>query len=211
MHRSDVAGSVDPALIRKVREGDIPAFEKIFAGYQRRVYNLIYRMVGNEQDAADLTQETFVRVFQSRHRLSADEAFLPWLRTIALNLCRDHFRRAGRRIRADSLDEPRTFDDGKAEREVEDWSSNPELLLRRKDLQAAVQRALSLLSEDQREVVVLHHIEGMDVRDVANALRIPEGTVKSRLARARDELKRKLGHYIAHEPSPKEGEQDEMR
>lgn len=188
--------SIDPDLIRRIREGDVSAFEQLFNSHQKRVYNLIYRMVGNEQDAADLTQEAFVRIFSARHRLNSEGAFLAWMRTIATNLCRDHFRKCKRTIKADSLDEPIAFDGDEIQKEVEDWSTNPERTFEKKELQAGVQEALNTLSEEHRAVVVLHHIEGMDVRDIARELGIPEGTVKSRLARARDELKRKLGHFV---------------
>ena len=189
--------SVDPDLIRRVREGDVAAFEQLFNSYQKRVYNLIYRMVGNDQDAADLTQEVFVRIYNARHRLQSEEAFGAYIRTIATNLCRDHFRKVKRRVKADSLDEPISVDGDEIQREIEDWSANPERTLEKKDLQAAVQGALDTLSDEHRAVIVLHHIEGMDLKDISRELGIPEGTVKSRLARARDELKRKLGHYVA--------------
>jgi RNA polymerase sigma-70 factor (ECF subfamily) len=189
--------SVDPGLIRRVREGDVAAFEQLFNSHQKRVYNLIYRMVGNDQDAADLTQEVFVRIYSARHRLQSEEAFGAYIRTIATNLCRDHFRKVKRRVKADSLDEPISVDGGEVEKEVADWSTNPERTLEKKDLQAAVQGALDTLSDEHRAVVVLHHIEGMDLKEISQELGIPEGTVKSRLARARDELKRKLGHYVA--------------
>lgn len=188
--------SIDPDLIRKIREGDVSAFEQLFNSYQKRVYNLIYRMVGNDQDAADLTQEVFVRIYSARHRLQSEEAFGAYIRTIATNLCRDHFRKVKRRVKADSLNEPISVDGGEVEKEVADWSTNPERTLEKKDLQAAVQGALDTLSDEHRAVVVLHHIEGMDLKDIAQELGVPEGTVKSRLARARDELKRKLGHYV---------------
>lgn len=184
-------------LIRKIKGGDIASFEQFFNEYQKRVYNLAYRMIGNEQDAADITQEVFVRVYGSLNRLNNEETFFAWLRTIMVNLCRDYFRKAARTIKADSLDEKVTVDGSEVEYQVEGKSSNPGKLLERKELQEAVQRAINSLSEEQRMAVVLHHIEGMDVKDISEKLNIPEGTVKSRLARARDELKRKLGHYVA--------------
>ena len=187
----------DSALVKETRNGDIAAFERLFNKYQKRVFNLVYRMVGNEPDAADLTQEVFVRVYNSLHLLKSEEAFFTWVRTVALNICRDHFRKRGRTIKADSLDERIEIGDGEVEREVEDWSSNPEMLLEKRDVQQAVQRAINSLSEEHRAVIVLHHIEGMDVSEIARQLSLPEGTVKSRLARARNELKRKLGHYVA--------------
>jgi len=195
--RLTIQKGVDPELIRKVREGSLSAFEELFNTYQRRVYNLIYRMVGNDQDAADLTQEAFVRIFNARHRLKSEETFLAWMRAIATNLCRDHFRKCKRTIRADSLDAPVCLEDDEVQQDVEDWSNNPERALDKKDMQEAVQGALETLSDEHRTVVVLHHIEGMDLKEIARELGVPEGTVKSRLARAREELKRKLGHYVA--------------
>jgi len=190
----------DGELIDASKRGDVAAFELLFARYQKRVFNLIYRMVGNEHDAADLTQEVFLRVYKSLERLRSDEALLGWLRTIAVNITRDHFRKSARTIRGESLDKTVKLEDGEVEREVEDWSANPERLFGRKDIQEAVQRAIDTLSEDHRTVVALHHIEGVDVRDIAKMLKVPSGTVKSRLARAREELRRKLGHYVLTEP-----------
>lgn len=187
---------VDTNLVRESKEGDLAAFQRLFDKYHRRVYNLVYRMVGNEQDASDLTQEVFVRVYNSLHLLKNEEAFFTWVRTVAVNICRDHFRKIGRTVRTDSLDEKINLGDGEVEREIEDWSANPERLFEKNDLKDAVQRAVISLSEDHREVVVLHHIEGMDIKDIAKLLHVPTGTVKSRLARAREELKRKLGHYV---------------
>ena len=187
---------LDSDLVRETRKGDIEAFQRLFQKYHRRVYNLIYRMVGNEADAADLTQEVFVRVYNSLHNLRSDEAFYGWVRTVATNLTRDHFRKVGRTIRTESLDEKIRLDGGEVEREVEDWSHNPERVTEKKDLRNAVQKAISSLSEEQRTVVALHHIDGMDVKEIAEMLHIPTGTVKSRLSRAREDLKRKLGHYI---------------
>lgn len=186
----------DSELIEESKRGDTSAFEALFNRYQKRVYNLVYRMVGNEQDAADLTQEVFVRVYNSLHTLRSDQALVGWLRTVAVNLARDHFRKSARTIRADSLDSRIEFDDGEVAREVEDWSGNPERIFDRKDVQEAVRRALNSLSDDHRTVVAMHHIEDMDVKDIAKTLKVPTGTVKSRLARAREELKRKLGHYV---------------
>lgn len=193
---SALAERTDAELIEESKRGNLAAFEQLFNRYQKRVYNLIYRMVGNEQDAADLTQDVFVRVYNSLHTLKAGEALVGWLRMVATNITRDHFRKTQRTIRADSLDARVEFDDGDVEREIEDWTDNPERALDRKDVQEAVQRAVKSLSDEHRMVVAMHHIEGMDVKDIANLLKVPAGTVKSRLARAREELKRKLGHYV---------------
>lgn len=196
MSESITVGIPEAELVRRTRNGDIAAFEELFNTYQKRVYNLVYRMVGDEQDAADLTQDVFIRVFKSMHSLRHDVTFFSWLRTITINICRDFFRKKGRTIKGDSLDETIQLADGEVQREIEDWSSNPELLFQRKDLQGAVHRAVNSLSDDNRTMIVLHHMEGMEVRDIARDLNLPVGTVKSRLSRARDELRRKLAHYV---------------
>jgi RNA polymerase sigma-70 factor (ECF subfamily) len=193
---NDLSNRTDGELIEESKRGNTAAFEVLFNKYQKRVYNVIYRMVGNEQDAADLTQDVFVRVYNSLHSLRTGDALLGWLRTVAVNITRDHFRKKGRTLRTDSLDSKVQLEDGEVEREIEDWSGNPERLLDRKDLQEAVQRAMNSLSDEHRVAVAMHHIEGMDVKDMAAQLKVPVGTVKSRLARAREELKRKLGHYV---------------
>lgn len=197
--KSASAGAVDfpeRELIRRGRRGDIAAYEEIFDRYRRRVYNLVYRMVANESDAADLTQEVFVKVFTTLPSLKSERAFPAWLRTVATNTVLDHLRRRPN-VPSESLDE-RTIlgDDQSVEREIPSWSDNPERATETKTLQEAVQRAISSLEDDHRIVVVLHHIEGLDVQQIAKMLRVPEGTVKSRLARAREHLKRKLGGFV---------------
>jgi RNA polymerase sigma-70 factor (ECF subfamily) len=185
---------VDLELVRRTKSGDVQAFEELFNRYQKRVYNLVYRILSDENDAADLTQEVFVRVFHSIGRLRAEEAFFTWLKTVTVNVCRDYMRR--RPPRTESLDATMQIDDGDIQRDIADQSAGPEKILLSQDRQRMVQKAVSSLSDDHRLVVVLHHIDGMDVSDIAKMLGSPVGTIKSRLARARDELKRKLGAYV---------------
>lgn len=186
---------VDVDLVRRAKGGDKAAFEELFNRYYRRVYNIVYQMASDENEAADLTQEVFVRVYRSLPSLKVEEAFFTWLRTMAVNICRDHARRK-KPVRVESLDEKLTVGDGEIEKQVADWKANPERSYQSKDLQRAVQKAVSSLSEDHKIVVVLHHLQGMDVKDIAKAVGSPVGTVKSRLARARDELRRKLSGYV---------------
>jgi RNA polymerase sigma-70 factor, ECF subfamily len=186
---------VDVDLVRRTKSGDTQAFEELFNRYQKRVYNIVYGMTGNASDAADLTQDVFVRVFDSIGSLRAEEAFFTWLRTIAINICRDHARKRPR-MKVESLDEKLSFDGEQLSREIADTSDGPARVFESKDTRKAVHRALDSLSDEHRVAVTLHHIEGMDVRDVAQALGCPVGTIKSRLARAREELKRKLAPYV---------------
>lgn len=185
---------VDVELIRRAKSGDVQAFEELFNRYNKRVYNLVYRIVVDENDAADLTQDVFVRVYNSLGKLRAEEAFFTWLRTIAINMCRDYIRR--RPPRSDSLDARVQLDDGEVDRDPPDPSIGPEKRLLNDDRDRAVMAAVSKLPDSHRMVVVLHHLEGMDVMEISKLLKTPVGTIKSRLGRARDELRRKLSPYV---------------
>lgn len=188
---------VDVELIRAAKTGDMKAFEEMFNRYQKRVYNMVYGMVRNENDAAELTQDVFVRVFDGIRLLRAEEAFLTWLRALTINICRDHARKRPP-APVMSLDAKSEYDDDVPAREIADESAGPAQALESKDTRQAVHRAIESLPDERHEVVMLHHIEGMDVEEIAKALRCPVGTVKSRLARAREELRRKLAPYVEY-------------
>jgi RNA polymerase sigma-70 factor, ECF subfamily len=187
---------VDNDLVRRFRHGDMGAFEELFSRHQKRVYNIALRMLGDETEAADATQEIFVRAYQSIGKLSSDAAFVTWLKTMAMNLCRDLLRKRGT-MRVTSLDAPIATGDGKQMlAEIADFSGNPETLLGEKQMREVVTRAIDSLSPDYREVVTLFYVDGSDVAEVAKIVGSPVGTVKSRLSRARAELRRKLEHYV---------------
>jgi RNA polymerase sigma-70 factor (ECF subfamily) len=184
----------DLDLIRRAQKKDLHAFEELFNRYQRRIYNFILQMVRNDADAADLTQETFVRVYNSLPRLRTPEAFPSWIHRVALNLCRDHAKRG--RLQSISIDQPLDGEEGDLNLEIPDYSMNPEKVLASKELEKRVQEAVASLAPDHRAVVMMHHIDGMDLVNIAEVMGCSVGTIKSRLARARDMLKRKLGGYI---------------
>ncbi len=185
---------VDVELVRRTKTGDIGAFEELFNRYHKRVYNIVARLIGDENDAADLTQDVFVRVFNSINGLRVEEAFFTWLRAVTTNICRDFLRRKPPRM--DSLDATVQLRDGEAEKPLPDPQAGPEKLFLDEDRERTVRKAISSLSYDYRIVVIMHHLEGMDVKDIAKLLGTPIGTIKSRLARARDELRRKLGPFV---------------
>lgn len=184
------------ALVERIKAGDIDAFEELFNRYQKRIYNLIYRMVDNEQDANDLTQEVFIRVYNSINTIRTDASFAAWIRTVAINITRDFFRKKKRTVKTDSYDAAINMDNGDIERQIEDISPNPHNILESKETSKIVEKAISSLSQQHKEVIILHHIDGQDVENIAAALNLPVGTVKSRLARARDNLKRKLSSIV---------------
>ena len=182
---------LDVDLVKRTQNGDIRAFEKLFLSYQKRVYNLAFRMSGNEADAADLTQETFIHAYQSIAKIKNAEAFSTWLFRIAANLCKNHRKAA--KLNCDSLEN--LFDEN-GEVAIEAMAENPEIAVERDERDSLIQEALNALSDEHRAVVVLHHLEGMPLAEITKLLNCRVGTVKSRLARAREELKRKLRSYV---------------
>jgi len=181
--------------VRRAQAGDLQAFEQLFEHYQRGIYNTIYQMVRSDADAADLTQEVFVRVWRSLPKLESPEAFSSWIYRIATNLTRNWIR-DNTRVRQESLDQPMGDEEDGPRREVADFSGDPAAVSMTRATQDAVQRAIQGLSEDHRMVVTLHHLEGMAVEEIAKLMRCSVGTVKSRLSRARENLKRKLAGYV---------------
>lgn len=175
-------------------------FESLVETHYRRIYSLVYRMVQSEQDAADLTQETFVRVYRALPKLRAEGAQSAWVRRIATNLCLDWLRRRNNSPSVSSLDARQSEEsDNLQSWEIADPSAEPDLLFSSKERASALYRAIEKLPADYRTVVILHYMEDMRVEEIGEALGVPAGTIKSRLSRARRELKRKLVPYFEPE------------
>lgn len=172
-------------------------FESLVEAHYRRIYSLTYRMVQSEPDAADLTQETFVRVYRALPKLRAEGAQSAWIRRIATNLCLDWLRRRNSSPSLSSLDaRPSEDSDNHQSWEIADPSGEPDLLFSSKERAGALYAAIERLQDDYRTVVILHYMEEMRVEEIAASLGVPAGTIKSRLSRARRELKRKLVPYF---------------
>lgn len=192
----DAAKAAFLKTLQRAKEGDRKAFEEIYQLYHRRIYNAVYGMLGDADDAQDVTQDVFIRLHDALPTLRADEAFSTYLYRIALNLCRDRARRK-KRVRFQSMDTPRSGDDGDMEpMEFPDAGKLPEEQLTGDELQRRVREAVETLSDDHKAVIIMHHFQGMEVNDIANILDVPSGTVKSRLARGREQLHRKLRTYL---------------
>ncbi|APF41961.1 RNA polymerase sigma factor SigE [Neomicrococcus aestuarii] len=171
---------------------DVPSWEEIVADYSAQVYRLAYRLTGNRQDAEDLTQETFFRVFRSLHAYEPG-TFGGWLHRITTNLFLDQTRRK-QRIRFDA------FIDGSEER-VPATNSGPERVFEEMHLDLDVQRALDELPAEFRAAVVLCDLEGLPYNEVAEILGVKLGTVRSRIHRGRTMLREKLAHRAPTQPS----------
>lgn len=176
----------------ELTQDEIAAFDDLVERYGRHVYNIAYRLTGREADAKDLAQEAFIRVFRAFRRVDPEAHLESWLYRIVTNLYIDSLRRRPK-ARIESLDVPVTTAQGGAmPREVTDPVPGPEATVLDAQMDAVVQRALLDLNPDLRMVVVLSDVEGYAYEEIGAMLKIPVGTVKSRLHRARKTLQSAL-------------------
>lgn len=177
--------SFENEIIKSVLKGDTQAYEAIVRSYEKKVYNLALRMVGNPDDAADMAQETFIKAYKALSSFRNDSKFSVWLYRIATNVCLDFLRR---KSRGNTVSLTADDDDGDAQLDIPDLKGNPEEELSRKLTIDAVQRGLQTLGEQQRSILVLREINGLSYEEIAQTLDIDIGTVKSRIFRARKRL-----------------------
>lgn len=175
------------SVIDRVLSGDKNAFEEIVLAHQKNVYNLALKMVGEPEDALDLSQEAFLRAYQSLASFRGDCRFSVWLYRMTSNICLDFLRRKKRR---DTLPlYTKSEDDGEdIETEIPDERFSPEKTLLQKELREAIQTGLTSLSDNDRQILTLREIGGLSYDEIASALQMDIGTVKSRLFRARKRL-----------------------
>ena len=175
--------------------GDQRAWQRLVAEQHKRVYAICYRFTGDATEAEDLTQDVFLKVYRNMAAFDAERgSFGTWITTLTRNLLVDNYRRTRVDRASESLDQSLgTDDDGPtmAER-LADPRPSQEQQYGRQELKAAIQRALGKLSPELREAVILRDLEDMDYKEIALVLKIPEGTVKSRISRGRAELARLL-------------------
>ena len=170
-------------------------FEEILDKYEKRIFNMIYRMIGNYDDAVDLTQETFLRVYKSLRSFRGEANIYTWIYQIALNLCRTKIAQE-RKIKVVSLDQEIETEEGEVEREVPDDSMAPEAIWETRNIQEAVQKAIEKLPPPYREVIILHDLQGFSYSEIANMLGTNEQAIRVRLHRARKRLKELLQLFI---------------
>ena len=174
------------AIVQGVRAGDANAFETLVTAYEKTVYNLALRMVGNPQDAEDMTQEAFLKAYNSLDSFRGDSKFSVWLYRIVSNVCLDHLRKKNRRNTVSLSVED---DEGEEiQLDIPDTALSPEAMLEQKLTREAVRRGLQSLDEDARQILLLREIQGMSYEEIAQALSLESGTVKSRIFRARKKL-----------------------
>ena len=183
----------DATLVEKCRQGDSEAIGRLILKYQDRIYNVILRICGNYDDAAELTQETFVKVIENINRFQGRSSFYTWAFRIAVNLTLN-FRKRNIKLAVRSL-EAQDKDAGEQKRQLlkdflqDDSACDPAGLAQSRDLCEFAVKALMRLDDAQRTVVVLRDIEGMNYAQIAGVLNVQIGTVRSRLSRARGNLR----------------------
>lgn len=177
-------------LILLAKEGNEDAFERLVLAHQKKVYNLALRMTGNAEDACDLSQEAFLRVFKGLANFEMESSFSTWIYRLTSNACIDFLRKKKRQETVSLV----FLDDNGDERylELPDERYEPEYLAGQMETKEEVTRAIGSLEVEYRQALVLRELNGCSYAEIAEIMGIKEGTVKSRIFRAREQMKKRL-------------------
>jgi len=186
------AQPADDVLVAQAQRGDAAAFGRLVERHQDALFNGICRMVGRREDAEDLAQEAFVKAFRAIGRFEGRSSFFTWLYSIAHNLVISHRRKTGSARRLRPLSLQHGSDDEEPGIDPRDSADGPDTLAERLETRERVERAIAELHDDYRAVIVMRDIQGLDYQAMAEVLQCPQGTVKSRLHRARLALRDRL-------------------
>ena len=199
LKNSGISGQeLDPSgedeLIARAAEGDAQAFAELVKKYEKLVYNLSYQASGNADDAFDISQEVFIKVYRSLRKFRGDCRFFTWLYRITMNTVKDYIRSQKRRktVSLSDYDEDEENPSGTRDIPDEGAEADPEEMTEKKERRELVRQAIGQLSEDHRTVVTLRDMEGYSYEEIAEMLGLEIGTVKSRLNRARLAIKEYL-------------------
>ena len=188
---SVVMEQTDALIVQRTLRGELQAYNALVSKYQRQVYNLAYRMLNSADDAGDIVQETFIRAYTALASFRQDASFLTWLYKITSNLCIDHMR--SRRAKG-ALSLEVELEEGREP--AADRSTSPEDTVIRGAVGDIVQKAVMNLPDKYRVVVVMRHLRGLSVEDIAEELNLPSGTVKTHLFRGREMLRERLAGVL---------------
>ncbi len=183
----------DNELVKQINNGNQQAFTELIQRYQHKVYNSTYRILGNHEDALDMAQESFIRVYKSIGKFKGNSSFSTWLFRITTNICRDELRKRQRNLKTDSFSQAK--DQKKTLKNLEEID-NPEKITMSNELNATIQKKIDQLPSKQKTVFVLREFEGLSYKEIAEVLEISIGTVKSRLSRARIVMREDLYKII---------------
>jgi RNA polymerase sigma-70 factor (ECF subfamily) len=183
----------DDVLVQQCRQGDSAAMERLICKYQNRIYNTILKICANPDDAAELTQDTFVKVIENIDKFEGRSSFYTWAFRIAMNLTLNHCKRSSK-LTFTSLETERKENNWRPKQILKEFlrndaSPDPAIVAQNRELCVLVQKALMELDDTRRTVIVLRDIEGMNYAQIAMVLELELGTVKSRISRARNNLR----------------------
>jgi len=182
---------IDKLLVKRSKSGDIEAFEQLIFDYQKKAYNIALRVMGNQEDAKDMCQEAFIRIFKSIEGFKEQSSFSTWMYRIVTNVCLDEIRKK-KKSETVSLDGTYETENGQIHFETVSDDDTPEEAYIRIEKKRIVLKSINELSEEYKTVIVLRDIQGFSYEEIANILCCSIGTVKSRINRGRNTLKDKL-------------------
>lgn len=196
-HEKGINRDEGSLLAQKAAKCDLDAYEKLVRKFEKFVFNTVYFDVKNREDAFDISQEVFIKVYKSLYTFRGDSAFSSWLYRICKNCTYDFIRKENKN-NAISISELSMDDDDKADFDIPDSSekNNPEASYEKTELKKTVRNAIDKLSEEHKSVILLRDIEGYSYSEIAQTLMLEEGTVKSRISRARELLRKFLSDYM---------------
>jgi RNA polymerase sigma-70 factor (ECF subfamily) len=196
---SDDSRTAEAAFIRRLVARDEAAFTELVQLYERRVFALVFRMLGNRHEAEEITQEVFVQVFRAIHRFRGEAKLSTWLYRVGVNLCKNRIKyhaRRGSMTHQDYDAIAEASSGGAAEGVSVGTVERPDELVEGIQLEAIVKRALAQLEPDFRELVVLRDVEDLTYEEIAEVTGLRRGTVKSRIHRGRQQLRQRVEHMV---------------
>jgi RNA polymerase sigma-70 factor, ECF subfamily len=181
----------DAKVVLLCQKGDTDAFEVLVERHQKRMLNIAYRMMGNYDEACDVVQEAFLAAYRAIRSFRREATFSTWLYGIVVNHARNRIKQVQGRMRHEtcSIDDPVGLKGGSLQREIPDCRESAVERMEKKEIEARVQECIQTLESEYREVLVLRDIQGFSYEEISDMLSIPDGTVKSRIFRARAVLK----------------------
>lgn len=192
------AQAAETALVERCKAGDRLAFDELISGHQDRVLNTAFRLMGNYEEALDLTQEVFMNCFRKIGNFKGDSALSTWLYRITVNTAKNRWKyQQSRGInKTHSLDAPMSADDEERIKQFPDRQPTPRKVASDREAFSYLEEQLESLNGEHKEVLVLRYIEELSYEEIADILRLSLGTVKSRIHRARNELRDLMGEYL---------------